>query len=231
MWPLHRGMITSRGSLDAAVASVTFALAWTDGASDTSNTTTVNYGSLAIGAADTNRIVVVAIASRMATVNTISSVTIGGVAATLVSGTVAQIGGTNGANSAIYQAAVPTGTTATVSVTYGAAAVRSAVSVYRLITGTPAATSSNNANNTSASIGGAVTVPASGGGIALYWNQAGSVTVTWTNASEPEDYIVAPAGPSTLSTSKISGTGALTVTAAPSSSGQNQVFSVAAWGL
>jgi hypothetical protein len=231
MWT-PKGYGDNQGWYKPSIAApIVFDLAWTAGASDASSSTTVNYGSLAIGAADTNRIVVVAIASRMTTVNTISSVTIGGVPATLVSGTLAQIGGTNGSSSAIYQAAVPTGTTATVSVTYGAAAVRSAVSVYRLITGTPTATSSNNANNVSTSIGGAVTVPSGGGGIALYWNQPGSVTVAWTNASEPEDYIVAPSGPSTLSTSKISGTGSLTVTATPSVGGLNQLFSAAAWGL
>src|SRR5260370_30501835 len=101
----------------------------------------------------------------MVTGNAISSVTINSVAANPVYGTVSQQGGTNGSNSAIYISSVPvpSGTTASVVVNYSAAAARTGVVAYRLITGHPTTTSSDQKTATSSTItNGTLTIPSGG---------------------------------------------------------------------
>jgi hypothetical protein len=102
-------------------------------ANSSANASTYTFSGLTFGAASETRYIAAAVAWRSAgNTNDISSVTIGGVTATLV-GKARNIGGTNGVSGAhIYIAAVPTGTTGTVVVSLSETAVRAGVSVYAL---------------------------------------------------------------------------------------------------
>lgn len=155
-----------------AVASVVFSLTFTDTKADTVGGTAITYnsgGDPSIGVADTNRIVAVAIMARIGATATVTSVTIGGISATQVSGAAA-----SPANLAtdIWYAAVPTGTTATVVVNYGSTSVVSGVAVYRIITSTP--TPQDGQHNSSATTSSAsplsksVTIPSGGGMIGSF---------------------------------------------------------------
>jgi hypothetical protein len=229
LWQARQGLITGRGALDTAGGGIVFALDWQSGANESSGLTTITYASLAFGAADANRTIAVAIAARMTTVNTISSVTIGGIAATLVAGSVVQVSGTNGANSAIYQAAVPSGTTGDVVVTYGAAAARTGVSVYRLITGTPTATSANTYANASGNpAAAAITIPSGGKGFAAVFQTSGTSVYTWSNATPSGgDYQVSAGGASRFSSATVTSTGS---PSADVGSATSQILTTAAWG-
>src|SRR5262245_51584457 len=113
-------------------------------ASDTVNRTTYTFTGLSIGAADATRRVICAVHWDANSVGgqTISSATIGGVSAT-IHGTA--IDETSGSYVQFISALVPTGTTATVSVTFGGGNAACFVAVWRQInesSSTPFATQS-----------------------------------------------------------------------------------------
>src|SRR6185312_6261578 len=159
-------------TVPAAVGGSTpFGITNTDFASDTTTQTTYNFSSrnFAIGSADPSRLVVVVVAARQAgTVGAASGVLINGSAASLV------VSGANSANPAgatstldIYQLAVPTGTTATVSVTYPSAMLRAGCAVYSVL-GSNGIVPSGGAIATSITVNpviGTITVPVGGGTI------------------------------------------------------------------
>src|SRR5690242_4037919 len=100
------------------VSGGTLSITNTDNRADNSGLATITYnagGDPSIGAADSNRVVVVAIGARDNT-TTVSSVTIAGVSATQVSGAAGASGGSILTD--IWYASVPTGTTATVTIVY-----------------------------------------------------------------------------------------------------------------
>lgn len=96
---------------------------------DTSDATTYTYTNLNIGTAAVDRFVIVTITSRGGSVTTITSVTIGGNAATQLAFVNS---GVSGGYAAIYGLLVPTGTTATVVVTQSALTLDCLVSSYSL---------------------------------------------------------------------------------------------------
>src|SRR6185312_935711 len=153
-------------TVPAAVGGSTpFGITNTDFASDTTTQTTYNFSSrnFAIGSADPSRLVVVAVAARQSgIVGAASGVLINGSAASLVVSGINAV--TNTSTLDIYQLAVPTGTTATVSVTYPSAMLRAGCAVYSVlgsnrIVPSGAAIGTSTAANPSA----AITVPSGGG--------------------------------------------------------------------
>lgn len=207
-------------------ASVVFSLTWTDGVAESSAGTTITYSTRAFGAADANRVIAVFIAARMSTVNAITSVTIGGVSATLVPNTVQQNGGTNGSNSAIYYASVPTGTTGDVAVTYGAATMRTGISIYSIITSTPTPSIGTGSSAGSGNPSYSLSVPAGGGGLSGVAEQAASGAVTWAG-STAEDFEATATGPTEISTAHTTATGSVTI--APTFASTAWVSSAASW--
>jgi hypothetical protein len=145
-----------------------------------------------IGPDSPDRIVVVCVGWNISTSTTLSSATIGGVAATI-------IGQCNGTTSgiAIIQAAVPTGTTADVVVNYAGSPLRGQIAVYNLLGALSATVNASNfpAGGGDASRTATFNVPA--GGVALGYSEGGA-NVTWTNADEDFD---ASAGNSNLNQS------------------------------
>jgi hypothetical protein len=140
------------------------------------------FTGLAIGAADADRSVVAAAYARRIGGGSISSVTIGGVAATqLVSA------GTGESTTGLYLAALPSGTTADVVVTLNDVANRCGVHVYRLvgINPTPIDTA------LSASDPADLTIDASAGGIILgIAGQVSTAGIDWTGIAEQQEDIV-----------------------------------------
>ena len=96
---------------------------------DISNSSSYTFSSQSIGAADSNREVVVALMMRASGTVTVSSVTIGGVSATQ-DATASNLVSSNTTLVAFYRAAVPTGTTADVVVNLSAGAVRCFIGVW-----------------------------------------------------------------------------------------------------
>lgn len=234
MLPLHVFAASQRGPVDAAAGGggVTFALDWTASAIDTGGGTTVNYGTLSIGVADTNRIVAVAIGDRNSGGSaTVTGVSIGGNAATQAPS--AASGGTKIVHADIWYLAVPTGTTATISVTYSASATRSGVDIYRIITTTPAPSTGIGANDSSNTIStGAFTTPAGGAAICIFvqQNPTSGNDITWTNATKDHtDSLIGSF--TTVGSAKVSAAGSASVTGAISGATVSDIaISAAAWG-
>ena len=178
-------MLTGVGSAPGGGGGTPFGITNTDFASDTTTQTTYNFSArnFAIGSADPSRLVVVVVGARQAgTVGAASGVLINGSTASLVvSG--ADSTAPSGATSTldIYQLAVPTGTTATVAVTYPSAMLRAGCAVYSILgsngvvpSGAAIATSLTTVNPSAS-----ITVPTGGGtilGAAI--SAAGSATPT-----------------------------------------------------
>jgi len=208
----------------APPAAVTF----TDSSVDTTGSasqTVYTFSSQALGAAASDRMIVVAVcSSNVAT--TVTSVTIGGISATAVVYAQAadfQI--------ALYRADVPTGTTGTVVVTWAAGVSQTGLGVFR-VTGantTPTDTATHtvaDATDTHADID----IPAKGVCISCIWRSA-VAGVTWTNLTERYDEQV-EAGEGQHSGAcddfATAQTGR-TITAAPATA-VKQAMVIAAWG-
>jgi len=164
-------------------------LTYQTSAQQTASTTTFTYAGQSIGTATTDRYVVIGTmaAGGGGAGVTVSSITVGGIAATIV----VQRNGNSGASNAVTAlaiAAVPTGTTATVVVTYSATQARSAIGVWSctgLVTPDPISTNSSVANPSS------LTLSTYSGGFAIGMVGQNAVsTAAWTNLTERFDSTV-----------------------------------------
>lgn len=173
-----------------------FSLTYEDNRQDAGGVgATVTYnsgGDPSIGAADATRIVAIGISGRTPNL-TISSATIGGISATQVSG--AGIVENSVMTSDIWYAAVPTGTTATVVVTWSGTPFDTGISTWSILGSTGTPTVGKNAGAASgpgapASLSlPAYTVPSGGGSFAIYTNRdVATPSNSWTNATQ--DYAV-----------------------------------------
>ena len=171
-----------------AMLVVPFALSFTDSVSpETIGANTYSFTDRAIGESSGGRLVVCAVHWALTGSTTLSSATIGGVAATIV----AQCNGTN-TGVAIIAAVVPTGTTATVALTWAASVARGGIGLWRMV-----GQVSNTAYDFDNPAGGAqavrtvtLDVPAGGGVIVASEGDQSNAT-TWTNATERYDYVTA----------------------------------------
>ena len=103
-------------------------------ADDTSSQTTYSFATVSLGVADAARVIVAVVYwGQVAADRTLLSASIGGVAATIIGQQHSAQGGI-----ALVRAAVPSGTTGTVSFTLDGNGTRGRVSVFRIIPGTSA---------------------------------------------------------------------------------------------
>ena len=149
-----------------------------------------SFASVAIGTASSNRIVVVCFQNRkpLGSANgDLATVTIGGVGATKATGTPS----TNANATEIWYAPVPTGTTATISVTFSSGFLDGIQPMVGILTGS--ATTSNSSNQTAAGYPAASTnantaaITVASGGVAVLCGIADSnsgVSSSWTNATK-----------------------------------------------
>lgn len=166
------------GAEDVVAASI----AYTDHVEDGTDTSNYTFSTRAIGTAASNRYVVAAIGIANSSPPTISSVTIGGVSATLVT----QVTGTY-ERTAFYIAAVPTGTTATVVVNTSGS-LRCNIGLWALYD-LSSATATDTDSSTSST--GSVNLDISAGGVAIGFSNtftsASARTFTWSNLTENFD--------------------------------------------
>jgi hypothetical protein len=159
----------------------------TDFASDETDLGTYTWSgrNFLIGAASANRLVIAGVTSRFGTTGaTATSCTIGGVAATKVDEVINITGGAETIQT-IWVAAVPTGTTATVSAVFSTTMIRASCDLWTATGDSALPTIGQHANAQGAAATAttsAITVPARGGAIAFSSTVNGSLpTVTLTN--------------------------------------------------
>lgn len=139
---------------------------------------TATYTNFSIGTASSDRVVFVAAWMLSATARSISSITIGGVTATLVVGDTA----TRNQNVVLYRATVPTGTTATIVVTWSGSANNSGIDVWTASgVGTITTFSSNRADSNATTQSVTINTPSNGFSIASGFRYRGATT-TITNS-------------------------------------------------
>lgn len=150
----------------------------------TTDAASYNFASVNLGTAASDRYIIACVASRVGSgTPTIDAVSIGGVAATPV---VTQVNTSSGSNRiGIYIAAVPTGTTGDVDVTFSTTMLRCVVTLYRA-TAINSATASDTDSSTSSDPTCSLNVPA--GGFAIGTACVGSTTGTYTWTGITEDY-------------------------------------------
>ena len=152
---------------------------------DTVGATTYTFAGQNLGSAASDRYIVVAVMSRKAGASTsISSVTVGGVTATIVAQTSNTVSNTSVTGIAI--AAVPTGVTGDVVVTFGAATARCAIGLYRA-DNLLSATAHDTDNSTAADPTVNLDIPSSGFAVATGVTGTGGTGTTWTGLTEDYD--------------------------------------------
>jgi len=163
-------------------------------ANSASDLSTYSFTSQSFGTADADRVIIVgAVATENSEGATLDTVTIGGVTATKISeATFADTGRTSLAS--IYAAAVPTGTTGTVALTYSVAMQRAAIVGWRTIRGSLTASDTDTANGTDPLVG-ALDIPANGGAVGIVFSNTGS-SFTWSGITEDIDTNGSPDGAS-----------------------------------
>lgn len=149
---------------------------------DTTNQTTYTYSSCSIGTAASDRRVHVGGWSSNNT-RTVSSVTIGGVSATIN----IQSGGVGNGTSFIATANVPTGTTADVVVTWSGAQIRSAIGVWSS-TGLTSDAAIDTDSSTADPATVTLTTVSGGFVIAVKHNQGDVATFTWSGTGVTERF-------------------------------------------
>lgn len=153
---------------------------------DASNLTEYTY-TLSFGAAASNRYLIACATTRgSATSATVDTLTIGGVTATqVVEATVNNSGAYNGV--AIYIAAVPTGTSGDVVVTYNNSQLRGGCGLYR-VTGLSSSTAHDTASDNGASSPLSDTINVLAGGFVI-GVATGEAATTWAGVTETYDEV------------------------------------------
>jgi len=168
-------------------ATIPATVVFTDNNVDPANQIAYTFSSQAIGTALPTRKVVVAVGCMpsASAVRTVSTLTVGGISATLVK----QVNQASGNYPAIeiWQADVPTGTTADVIVTWNAGCIRCGIGVWAVYDAASAA--DDTGNSTASPLTNTLNIPANG--VAIGYSMSGaSATHSWTNLTEKFDETV-----------------------------------------
>ena len=215
-------------SVASAAATVTF----TDSSVDATDATTYTFSTQSIGTASADRKVVVAAdtAGGAASADGISSMTIAGESATQVIATIAPLGDETQVE--LWQADVPTGTTADIVVTWNGAHGRCGISVWGVTGALSAATDTLEDNSSTTAETGTIDVPAGGVLIAAVVHTAtGTKTHAWTGPTEAYDEEVETnVGHGGASAAYAAAQTGLTVTATFSAAVDQGAMVAASWG-
>lgn len=183
---LNTGSIPSIG--------VTPEAAYTDNGYTTSAGTSHTFSSMSIGAADTNRYVIVGIGcfdlSNQGTTYSPTSLTVGGISATKIAGGVSGVDSGFTTGCSLWRAAVPTGTTATVIAYWDDTISRCQVTTYRLIhsNGTPEDTDAQ-VSTTANFVTLTLTTPNVGIAYSAIRDNNAGTDVAWSGTASPvEDF-------------------------------------------
>lgn len=161
------------------------ALSFLQTAFSTTDGTSFTFSSQNLGTAAADRYIIVAVQSRSVgtDVHTIDSVTVGGVSATIV--VQRQNNAANSSYAGLAIAAVPTGTTGDVVVTFSTTMLRCEVGLWRA-TGLASATATDFGSSTASAPTYAIDVVAGGFAIGAV-TQSNGVSAAWTNLTEKYD--------------------------------------------
>lgn len=216
--------------------AITFACAFQDHKEDAVGGQNITYTAPNYGATDPNRVMIVGLGSRTANSTAITSVSINGTSASLVAAGAANVSADGSARTEIWSATSVSGTSGNVVVDWGEAQSRSFIVVYRIVTGTTAASAATGAVSNSADslTTPNYTVPSSGCGINVYANRNGSPnTITWSGTTITKDVDVSVASTSEMSSASnfVGGSVAITANAGVGGAGgAASALSSAAWG-
>jgi hypothetical protein len=196
---------------------------------DATDLTTYTFSTVDIGVADSTRRVIVGVAGAAGAARTLSSATIGGVSATIHTNL------SSADHSSLISVLVPTGTTATIVLTFSGGMISAGIGVYRLINetvSTPHAT----ATDTTLSAGvlsTTIDVPSNGALVAVCKGFAAisPPTYTWSGATERYDQTVESADShSGASETGLGSETGRTVSATLTGLGPSGTLSVLTWG-
>lgn len=181
--------------------------------SNTGGASTYTYTAQSIGTADPTRIVVVDV---VGIAGAISTVTIGGATASH-SATCSAIN-SSGTTSDIWYLAVPTGTTATIVVTYTASALRNAIGVYSVIGTSAAFSTCGAATANGTTVAATATIPSGGGAVgAIVAHTATSGPITISNLTVDTNNLIFGASTAAFGHTT-TGTGSTSFLATPTAS-------------
>lgn len=186
------------------------------------------------GVASANRVIAVVAAARATSGGppTLSSVTIGGISASPVSG--ASAGGqasVSNVTTDIWYAPVPTGASGTVVLNYGAVNNRSAVYAFAIYTSNPTPFNGGSINNLAVTtVTASILLPRGGVAIGGSINQSTGNTTTFTNATLDADGAISAGASHDFAACHILGQmGSIAVTAASLATGNTMALSLASW--
>lgn len=201
----------------------------TDAAVDTTDTTAYTFSGAALGAAHSNRKILVGIvATDAGNDTTVSTVTVGGISASLETdgSTTARAINTSDTNSHVAEfwiASVPTGTTGDIVVTMSEASTNCGIVVYRLLN----AAIQSVVIDVATTYSQAITVNGFGAIIGLI-HLDDDTTCTWTNLTEDVDATIETAQAAYSSASlRFPTGGSKTITATPASVNNDSMVLVA----
>ena len=165
---------------------MTGSIAFLQTAEDTTDASPYTFAAQNLGTAAGDRYIIVAVFARdTSSGQTLTGVTVGGVAATLIANNAVTDAASRTEITALAIAAVPTGTTGDIVCTFSAAMVRCCIAAYRA-TGLASATPSDTDMDTSIGEDVALTidVPVNGFVLAVATSQHNSLTETWSGVTE-----------------------------------------------
>lgn len=160
-----------------------FSLTYGSNAGVTSTGTTINYGTLTWGSG-CNAVIIAVNWYNSNAADTISSMTVGGSAASAIANTTTS-SGTFQSSVSLWQLNSPSGSSGAVSVTYSAATTfNSSVAAYCLVSShTTVSSSASQGVGSGVNATANVTIPAGGGAVVVGATNSGA-TITWTNATQ-----------------------------------------------
>lgn len=222
------GMIQARGA--SVVAAGAFDLSFVTNAVQTTALTTYTFSSQSLGVADASRYIIVAAGGLTIGGQTIDSITVGGVSATVVN----TVLGTQNARASMWIAAVPTGTTGDVVVTFSSGGSDNCgIAIWRLVGAISSTATDTQVDGTlsSSALSASLTIPTGGAGIGYTFVIVSNRTFTWTNMGAVDDFdviIETNAGWHTGTTNTTAGAATRTVTASGSLTNGGTLI-LAAW--
>lgn len=183
MMPAIPGIVSNVSVAQGEATEVN--LTYIGSTNNTGGGTTATFTNHAIGAASSDRLVVVGINYEDPGQPVISGVTIGGVSATEA----VQVQSSNRGCSGIFYLKVTSGTTADIVVTYALGIDRSRINVWTIKDqGQDAAVATDSGNAASGTgLSMSVDIPANGCAIAVDTHGTGGTTTTWTGATDSHE--------------------------------------------
>jgi hypothetical protein len=155
------------------------------GDSSSQSLTTYTYTAVPFGSARSDRIIVVSIVASNSASRSVSSVTIGGVSATLVSSSNSAAGLIF---TATYYAVVPTGTSGTVSVVFSGATRDVGVGVYSIVDASSSTPLSGGTYSNSSSNSGSITLSTSADAVIIGGVIVGTAVTAFTWSGVSSDF-------------------------------------------